>query len=79
MNKTGKGVDQFNMDLGRCMFCGLCVEACTSSALKMGPGYEFAAYEKDGCMRTIEQLAEGGPENVRRNVETLTKPVGEDA
>src|SRR5262245_44541385 len=32
MHKLGAGkhagVDEFDMDLGRCMFCNLCIEAC---------------------------------------------------
>jgi NAD(P)H-quinone oxidoreductase subunit I len=40
-------VDKFELDTGRCMFCGLCVESCPYNALAMGLGYERAQYRRD--------------------------------
>ena len=31
-------IDVFDIDIARCMFCGLCVEACPYDALFMGSG-----------------------------------------
>ena len=39
-------VKKILIDTGRCMFCGLCVEACPYNALFMGRSYEQAQYSR---------------------------------
>ena len=39
-------VDKMEFDIGRCMFCGLCVEVCPYNALYMGRSYEQARYSR---------------------------------
>ena len=39
-------VDVFDIDQGRCMYCGLCVEACPYDALHMGTRFEAARYQR---------------------------------
>ena len=37
----------FEIDLLRCCFCGLCVEACPEDAIRMDTGYlELGGYER---------------------------------
>ena len=51
-------LEVFDIDISRCMFCGLCVEACPYDALFMGADFERASYRRDDLVITKEQLIE---------------------
>ena len=49
-------VDTFDIDQARCMYCGLCVEACPYDALHMGSNFEAAQYRREDLVITIDDL-----------------------
>ena len=52
------GIEVFDIDIGRCMFCGLCVEACPYDALHMGSGFEEGTYRRSELVIDKERLNE---------------------
>ncbi len=63
MQKVQKGKPQNKKDIwpavdyGRCVFCGLCVDACPFNALEMTNEYELSAYDKMSLKYTPDMLA----------------------
>ncbi len=49
-------LEVFDIEIQRCMFCGLCVEACPYDALFMGSGFEQGSYSRQGMVIGIDQL-----------------------
>lgn len=63
MQKVQKGKVQNKKDIwpavdyGRCVFCGLCVDACPFDALFMTNEYELSAYDKMSLKYTPDMLS----------------------
>ena len=49
-------IEVFDIDMGRCMYCGLCVEACPYDALHMGSGFEEGQYKRDDLIIDMSRL-----------------------
>src|SRR5207253_6359908 len=49
----------FTYDLSRCMFCGLCEDACPTDALELTQDFELANYTREGAIWNREMLEKG--------------------
>ncbi len=54
-----KVLTEFDYDMSRCMFSGLCEEACPSGALKLSQEYELALYSREGMELDRKRLEDG--------------------
>jgi NADH-quinone oxidoreductase subunit I len=54
-----KELTTFTYDLSRCMFCGLCEDACPTDALELTQDFEMASYSRQGAILDRKTLEEG--------------------
>lgn len=50
-------LDDFRIDFGRCMNCGICVEVCPFDALQWQPECDYAESELESLTHGMERLA----------------------
>jgi NADH-quinone oxidoreductase subunit I len=54
-----KDLTTFTYDTSRCMFCGLCEDACPVDALELTQDFELASYTREGQIWDRQMLEEG--------------------
>lgn len=54
-----KDLITFTYDTSRCMFCGLCEDACPVDALELTQDFELANYSREGAIFDRQILEEG--------------------
>ena len=56
-----KYAKSFDIDLGKCVYCGYCVEVCPEDAIRMDTQrHDIAAYSRDGMWLDIKELLNPG-------------------
>ncbi|MGE0200844.1 MAG: NADH-quinone oxidoreductase subunit I [Candidatus Melainabacteria bacterium] len=56
-------IDQFTIDMGRCIFCGNCTEVCPVDCIKMLPDFELADYSRQALVLDKHALTISGEES----------------
>jgi len=73
-----RGMTAFAIDIGKCMFCGLCVEPCPTGAIRMAPNFEGAAEDLDYLVHRFVKPGEFVPvAKAKAALEAYTPPRGE--
>jgi NADH-quinone oxidoreductase subunit I len=54
-----KALTTFTYDTSRCMFCGMCEDACPTDALELTQDFELASYTREGAIWDRQMLEEG--------------------
>ena len=65
LNAEGKSrrrkiIDEFEINLGRCILCGICVDVCNFDAIEMSHEHELSKYERDGNRVDLPALLDMG-------------------
>ena len=56
-----KAPKSFDINLGKCVYCGYCVEACPEDAIRMDTQrHDIAAYSRDGMWLDVKELLNPG-------------------
>jgi NADH-quinone oxidoreductase subunit I len=55
-----KIIDSFEINLNRCIICGICVEVCNFDAIVMSHEHEMSTYQRDGDRVDLPALLEVG-------------------
>lgn len=61
IKKTGEKQFEAEMDLGKCIYCGQCVDSCLKKALEMTREFELASLNRDTLKVTLGEKTKDLP------------------
>ena len=59
-SRRRKIVDTFEINLGRCILCGICVDVCNFDAIEMSHEHELSKYDRNGNRVDLMELLDMG-------------------
>ena len=59
-SRRRKIIDTFEINLGRCILCRICVDVCNFDAIEMSHEHELSKYERNGNRFDLDQLLDLG-------------------
>ena len=62
ISRRRKIIEEFEINLGRCILCGICVDVCNFDAIEMSHEHELSKYERNGNRADLGRLLEMGRE-----------------
>ena len=65
-SRRRKIIDEFEINLGRCILCGICVDVCNFDAIEMSHEHELSVFVRNGNRATKERLLEMGRDHQRK-------------
>ena len=60
LSRRRKIIDSFEINLGRCILCGMCVDVCNFDAIEMSHEYELSKYQRNANRGNVNQLLDMG-------------------
>ena len=60
LSRRRKIIDSFEINLGRCILCGICVDVCNFDAIEMSHEYELSKYQRNANRVNLNQLLDMG-------------------
>ncbi len=59
-SRRRKIIESFEINLGRCILCGICVDVCNFDAIEMSHEHELSKYERNGNRVDLGKLLDMG-------------------
>tara|TARA_Y100001001_G_scaffold94819_1_gene92477 strand:- start:421 stop:738 length:318 start_codon:yes stop_codon:yes gene_type:complete len=60
LSRRRKIIESFEINLGRCILCGICVDVCNFDAIEMSHEYELSKYQRNANRVNLNQLLDMG-------------------
>jgi formate hydrogenlyase subunit 6/NADH:ubiquinone oxidoreductase subunit I len=74
-SKRRKIIENFEINFGRCILCGMCVDVCNFDAIEMSHQHELSVVIRNGNRTNLQKLLEMGSDYQQK---TGWKPKNEE-